>query len=228
MMEILFYKKKDYLLVASQGFCCSNWVKKFEAVCLNGMTLKKAGRWESKDDESQLSLGIQHVCLQLTGCRLLNEHRLNCTNEHNSTWRNSRFSNVWRTWHLHLMQGKTKGPDFIQTLTRCQNHILQLWNFLLTAYLLRMALKMVLFLALKRLCTSKAVSWLKRLVAGLSPRRPEFDPGSVHVGFVVDKVARTGFSQSTSVFPLSISFHRSSIKREKQKKPHNLPHSVAQ
>jgi hypothetical protein len=31
----------------------------------------------------------------------------------------------------------------------------------------------------------RAVSWLRRLVAGLSPQRP----GSVHVGFVVDKVA---------------------------------------
>jgi hypothetical protein len=30
---------------------------------------------------------------------------------------------------------------------------------------------------------------LRRLVAGLSPRRPGFNPGSVHVGFVVDKVA---------------------------------------
>jgi hypothetical protein len=34
-----------------------------------------------------------------------------------------------------------------------------------------------------------AVPWLRRLVAGLSPRRTGFDPGSVHVGFVVDKVA---------------------------------------
>jgi hypothetical protein len=33
-----------------------------------------------------------------------------------------------------------------------------------------------------------AVPWLRRLVAGLSPLRPGFDPGSVHVGFVVDKV----------------------------------------
>jgi hypothetical protein len=32
------------------------------------------------------------------------------------------------------------------------------------------------------------VSWLGRLVAGLQPRRSEFDPGSVHVGFVVDKL----------------------------------------
>jgi hypothetical protein len=33
------------------------------------------------------------------------------------------------------------------------------------------------------------VPWLRRLVAGIRPRRPGFDPGSVHVGFVVDKVA---------------------------------------
>jgi hypothetical protein len=33
------------------------------------------------------------------------------------------------------------------------------------------------------------VPWLRRLVAGLSPRRPGFDPGSVNVGFVVDEVA---------------------------------------
>jgi hypothetical protein len=37
--------------------------------------------------------------------------------------------------------------------------------------------------------TIKAEPWLTRLVAGLLPRRPGFDPGSVHVGFVVDKVA---------------------------------------
>jgi hypothetical protein len=35
----------------------------------------------------------------------------------------------------------------------------------------------------------KAVPWLRQLVAGLSPRRPGFDHGSVHVRFVVDKVA---------------------------------------
>jgi hypothetical protein len=35
---------------------------------------------------------------------------------------------------------------------------------------------------------ARAVPWLS-LVAGLSPRRPVFDPGSVHVGIVVDKVA---------------------------------------
>jgi hypothetical protein len=36
---------------------------------------------------------------------------------------------------------------------------------------------------------SQAVPWLRRLVVGLSPRRPGFDPGSVYVGFVVDKVS---------------------------------------
>jgi hypothetical protein len=47
-----------------------------------------------------------------------------------------------------------------------------------------------------------AVLWLRRLVAGLPPRRPGFDPGSVHVGFVVDKVAPGQvFLPSTSVFP---------------------------
>jgi hypothetical protein len=35
---------------------------------------------------------------------------------------------------------------------------------------------------------SKAVPWLRRLVAGLSPWRPRFMLRSRHVGFVVDKV----------------------------------------
>jgi hypothetical protein len=35
----------------------------------------------------------------------------------------------------------------------------------------------------------EVVPWLRRLAAGLPPRRPGFDLGSVHVGFVVDKVA---------------------------------------
>jgi hypothetical protein len=34
-----------------------------------------------------------------------------------------------------------------------------------------------------------AVPWLRRLAAGLPALSPGFDPGSVHVGFVVDKVA---------------------------------------
>jgi hypothetical protein len=34
-----------------------------------------------------------------------------------------------------------------------------------------------------------AVPWLRWLVTGLSPQRPGFNPGSVHVEFVVDKVA---------------------------------------
>jgi hypothetical protein len=52
--------------------------------------------------------------------------------------------------------------------------------------------------------TEMAVPWLKRLVAGLSPRRPGFDPGSVHVGFVVDKLALEQFFSSTSVFPCQL------------------------
>jgi hypothetical protein len=34
-----------------------------------------------------------------------------------------------------------------------------------------------------------AVPWLRRLVACLSPWKTEFAPGSIHVGFVTDKVA---------------------------------------
>jgi hypothetical protein len=65
---------------------------------------------------------------------------------------------------------------------------------------------------------SKAVQWLRRLVAGLSPRRPGFDPGPVHVGFVVDKVALGQvFPPKYFGFSLSISFHRCSITRKSEK-----------
>jgi hypothetical protein len=44
--------------------------------------------------------------------------------------------------------------------------------------------------------------WFMRLVADISSRRPGFDPGSVHVGFVVEKVELgQAFLSSTSVFP---------------------------
>jgi hypothetical protein len=33
----------------------------------------------------------------------------------------------------------------------------------------------------------RAVPWLRRLTADLPPRRPGFDPGSVHVGFVINE-----------------------------------------
>jgi hypothetical protein len=36
---------------------------------------------------------------------------------------------------------------------------------------------------------NKAVPWFRRLAASLPPHSPGFDPGSVHVGFLVDKVA---------------------------------------
>jgi hypothetical protein len=49
--------------------------------------------------------------------------------------------------------------------------------------------------------TAQAVPRFRRLVAGLPPRMPGFDPGSVHVASVVEKVALGQvFPPSTSVF----------------------------
>jgi hypothetical protein len=55
------------------------------------------------------------------------------------------------------------------------------------------------------------VPWLRRLVAGLPLRRSGFHPGSVHVVFVVDKVALGQVFLRVVGFPLSISFHWCSI-----------------
>jgi hypothetical protein len=81
-----------------------------------------------------------------------------------------------------------------------------------------------------RACT--AVLWLRWLVAGLPPRRPGFDSGSVHVGFVVDKVALGQvFPPEYFGFPLSISLHPCSITRKNEKTDHlslHLQQRVAQ
>jgi hypothetical protein len=54
----------------------------------------------------------------------------------------------------------------------------------------------------KDLCS---VTWLKRLVVGLSPQWPEFAPGSIHEGFVVDKVALGQvFLRVLQFYPVSI------------------------
>jgi hypothetical protein len=60
-------------------------------------------------------------------------------------------------------------------------------------------------------CFKYAVPWFRSLVAGLSPRRPGFAPGSIHVGFVVDKVALGQvFLRVLRFSPVNISFHRRS------------------
>jgi hypothetical protein len=57
----------------------------------------------------------------------------------------------------------------------------------------------------------RAVPWLRSLVAGLSPQRPGFAPWSIHVGFVVDKVALGQvFLRVLRFSPVNISFHRRS------------------
>jgi hypothetical protein len=60
--------------------------------------------------------------------------------------------------------------------------------------------------------TALPVQWLRRLVAGLPPRRPGFAPSSVHVGFVVDKVAVGHVFHRGLRFPLYVlSFHQDSL-----------------
>jgi hypothetical protein len=58
------------------------------------------------------------------------------------------------------------------------------------------------------------------------PRRPGFDPGSVHVGFVVDKVALGQvFSPSSSVFPCKFNSTGVSLQG---KTTNHLHHKIAQ
>jgi hypothetical protein len=64
------------------------------------------------------------------------------------------------------------------------------------------------------------VPWLRRLVTGLSPRRPGFDPRSVSEGFVVDKLELRQVFPRVLGFPLSVSFHRCSITRKNEKTNH--------
>jgi hypothetical protein len=57
-----------------------------------------------------------------------------------------------------------------------------------------------------------AVSWLRRLVPGLSRRRPGLAPHSVHVRFLIGKAKLgAGFSLQLFSFPLSVLFYRGSI-----------------
>jgi hypothetical protein len=55
-----------------------------------------------------------------------------------------------------------------------------------------------------------AAPWLRGLAAGLSPRRAGFALGSVHVGFMVEKVILGQIFSEFFGFPLSVSFHRDS------------------
>jgi hypothetical protein len=50
-----------------------------------------------------------------------------------------------------------------------------------------------------------AVPWLWRLIAGLSPQGPGFDPGAVHVRYMVDGVAPGNvFPWLLRYFPVSV------------------------
>jgi hypothetical protein len=58
----------------------------------------------------------------------------------------------------------------------------------------------------------RAVPWLRRLVAGLSPRRHGFAPELIYVGFVVDKVALGQiFLRVLRFSPVNMSFHAAAL-----------------
>jgi len=73
-------------------------------------------------------------------------------------------------------------------------------------------------LAVSNAQANEVLSWIRRLVAGLSPRRSWFDPRLVSVGSVVDKVALgqvsvrvLQFLSEYFSFSLSLSFHQNSV-----------------
>jgi hypothetical protein len=74
---------------------------------------------------------------------------------------------------------------------------------------------------------SKAVPWLRRLVAPLTPLTPGFDPGSVHVRFVVDKVALgQGFPRILWFYP--VNFILPVVHYKEKRKTVYFHHRVAQ
>jgi hypothetical protein len=77
--------------------------------------------------------------------------------------------------------------------------------------------------------TKKDLNSTKMDQRGKTPDRQKKNPGSVHVGFVVDKVALGQVFPPPEYFGFSllISFHQSSITR-KTEKINRLHHSVAQ
>jgi hypothetical protein len=68
---------------------------------------------------------------------------------------------------------------------------------------------------------SVTAPWLRRLLSACSPRRPDFSPSPVHVGFVVDKVALGQVSFRVLRFPAVISFHHYSTPILAQPDKHN-------
>jgi hypothetical protein len=76
---------------------------------------------------------------------------------------------------------------------------------------------------------NEAVPWPRRLVAGLSTRKPGFGPGSVRVGFMLYKVAMGQFfPRVLGVSPVSFISPVLHYLEKRKKKRNNIYHRVAQ
>jgi hypothetical protein len=75
-------------------------------------------------------------------------------------------------------------------------HNIRRWVFLVDAQFVVCEVKLSPYVCLLS-AVLQAVAWLKVLVAGLSSRRPGFDPLSVHVSYIVNEVHWDRFSSST-------------------------------
>jgi hypothetical protein len=116
---------------------------------------------------------------------------------HGSIWSGISFNEIFKTIDLHIILNFSLQQLGHADLPYCPMGKRHSWP---TAY--------TLFHRRSMWRNWIELTWLRRLVAGIPPRRPGFASGSVHVEFVVDKVALGQvFNRVLRFSPLSIIIH---------------------
>jgi hypothetical protein len=87
-----------------------------------------------------------------------------------------RFKITVRIWNINLSLSKTHNSVVWTFCQRCENR-------------LSIEIQAKVNLCVSSMAAKRALPWFRWLVVGISRRRTRFAPGSIHVGFVVDKVA---------------------------------------